>query len=226
MTQPIEPHFIHRFIPATQPELGITLLLLHGTGGNEEDLLPFGRELLPGAALLSPRGRIVENGMPRFFRRFGEGVFDIDDLKFQTHELNDFIKAAEQVYGVGRNKFVAAGYSNGANIAASLLLLHPHTLAGAVLFRPMVPFTPDFEPNLGHTSILLSGGIRDPIIPRDNTEALAAMLTGFGAETEVYWHRGGHELGQDDLNVAKQWFSGKIALWQNGKQARRTRTGH
>ncbi|MFL6451909.1 MAG: alpha/beta hydrolase [Bryobacteraceae bacterium] len=219
MTQSIEPRFIHQFIPATQPDVGITLLLLHGTGGNEQDLLPLGRELLPGAALLSPRGRVLENGMPRFFRRFGEGVFDIDDLKFQTHDLNNFIKSASQQYGVAKNKVVALGYSNGANIAASLLLMHPHALAGAVLFRPMVPLTPDFEPNLGHGSVFLSGGMRDPIVPRDNTEALAVMLTSFGAEVEVYWHHGGHELGQDDLTAAQQWLSRRVPLWQSGKRA-------
>jgi phospholipase/carboxylesterase len=212
MTRSIEPQFIHQFIPATQPDPGITLLLLHGTGGNEQDLLPLGRELLPGAALLSPRGRVLENGMPRFFRRFEEGVFDIDDLKFQTHDLNEFIKVAAQQYGVAENKTVAVGYSNGANIAASLLLLHPHALAGAVLFRPMVPFTPDFAPNLGHTSVLLSGGMRDPIVPRDNTERLSAMLTSFGAQVEMYWHRGGHELGQDDVSAAEQWLSRRVTL--------------
>lgn len=219
MTPSIEPQFVHRFVPATQPDLGITLLLLHGTGGDEEDLLPLGRELLPGAALLSPRGRVVENGMPRFFRRFAEGVFDIDDLKFQTHELNDFLKTIAQTYSVAKNKLVAVGYSNGANIAASLLLLHPHALGGAVLFRAMVPFTPDFEPNLGHASVLLSGGIRDPIVPRENTEQLAAMLTSFGADTQLYWHRGGHELGQDDVSVAKQWLSGKVGLWHTHERA-------
>lgn len=234
MTTPIEPRFIHQFVPATQPDIGITLLLLHGTGGNENDLLPLGRELLPGAAHLSPRGRVLENGMPRFFRRFAEGVFDVDDLKFQTHDLNNFIKAAAQRYGVAQahrasdargvrhengSKLVAVGYSNGANIAASLLLLHPDALAGAVLFRAMVPFTPDFEPNLGHSSVFLGGGIHDPIVPRDNTERLATMLTSFGAETEVYWHRGGHELGQDDVAAAKQWLSRKVTLWQIAKRA-------
>jgi predicted esterase len=221
MMPSIEPQFTHQFIPATQPGLGITLLLLHGTGGNEQDLLPLGRQLLSGAALLSPRGRVLENGMPRFFRRFGEGVFDIDDLKFQTHDLNDFIKAAAQQYGVARDKVVAIGYSNGANIAASLLLLHPHALAGAVLFRPMVPFTPDFAPNLDHTSVFLSGGMRDPIVPRDNREGLSAMLTSFGADVETHWHRGGHELAQDDLSTAEQWLSRKVALWQSGKQTAR-----
>lgn len=218
MNPSTDPQFIHQFVPATRPDLAITLLLLHGTGGDENDLLPLGRELLPGAALLSPRGRVLENGMPRFFRRFSEGVFDVDDLKFQTNQLNDFIKAAAEQYGMAKNKLVAVGYSNGANIAASLLLLHPHVLAGAVLFRAMVPFTPDFGPTLGHTSVFLSGGVQDPIIPRENTERLAAMLTSFGAETEVYWHRGGHELGQDDLRAAKQWLSRKVPLWQSGKR--------
>jgi phospholipase/carboxylesterase len=218
MTPPIEPQFIHQFVPATQPDMGITLLLLHGTGGNEDDLLPLGRELLPGAALLSPRGRVSENGMPRFFRRFAEGVFDVDDLKFQTHELNDFIKAAAQRYGVAENKLVAVGYSNGANIGASLLLLHPYVLAGAILLRAMVPFTPDFQPDLERISVLLGGGMYDTIVPRDNTEALATMLTSFGAETEVHWHRGGHELGQDDLTAAKDWLSRKFTFGA-GKRA-------
>ncbi|HWI57276.1 MAG TPA: alpha/beta hydrolase [Bacillota bacterium] len=215
MTPSIKSPFIHEFVPATRPDLGITLLLLHGTGGSEQDLLPLGRELLPGAALLSPRGRVLENGMPRFFRRFAEGVFDVEDLKFQTHELNDFLKAAAQRYGVEENKTVAVGYSNGANIAASLLLLHPDTLAGAVLFRAMVPFEPDFEPNLAHASVLLSGGMRDTIVPRDNTEALAALLASFGAQIEAFWHRGGHELGQDDLIAAQQWLSRKMILWRS-----------
>ena len=157
--------------------------------------------------------------MPRFFRGFGEGVFDVHDLKLQTHDLNNFIKVASQHYGVARNKVLAVGYSNGANIAASLLLLHPHALAGAILFRPMVPFTPDFEPNLGHASVFLSGGMRDPIVARDNTEALGVMFASFGAEVETYWHRGGHELGPDDLTAAEQWLSRRVALWQNGTRA-------
>jgi phospholipase/carboxylesterase/glyoxalase family protein len=219
MSPSFETPFIHRFVPATEPNPGIVLLLLHGTGGNEQDLLPLGTELLPGVALLSPRGRVLENGMPRFFRRIREGVFDVDDLKFQTHELNGFIKAAAQHYGIEKDKMVAVGYSNGANVAASLLLLHPHALAGAILFRAMVPFTPDVQPNLRQTGVLLSAGMRDPIVPGENTEALAAMLTSFGAETEIHWHPGGHELGQDDLAAAHQWLSKKLSAWRNGKHA-------
>lgn len=215
MNAPIKSTFIHEFAPATRPDVGITLLLLHGTGGNEQDLLPLGQELLPGAALLSPRGRVLENGMPRFFRRIAEGVFDLEDLRFQTDELNVFVKAAAQEHGVEKNQVVAVGYSNGANIAASLLLLHPNALNGAVLFRPMVPFEPDFKANLAHAPVLLSGGTRDPIVPREDTEALAALLGSFGAEIEVVWHRGGHELGQDDLIAARQWFARKMTLWQS-----------
>lgn len=140
--------FAHEFVAAADPDSGVTLLLLHGTGGDEHDLVPLGQQLLPGAALLSPRGRVLENGMPRFFRRFAEGVFDVEDLKFRTHELEEFVRAAAERYGVRKSRMVAVGYSNGANIAASLLLLHPHLLSGAVLFRAMVPFSPDGPPDL------------------------------------------------------------------------------
>lgn len=161
--------------------------------------------------MLSPRGRVLENGMPRFFRRFAEGVFDIDDLKLQTHELNDFVKAASERYGVKENKVVAVGYSNGANIAASLLLLHPHLLSAAILFRAMVPFQPDFAPNLSRAQVLLSAGKRDSMIPGERTEELARLLAGLGAEVELYWHEGGHELGQDDLTKAEAWLSQRFS---------------
>lgn len=202
-----ELDFVHVFVPASAPDMPVTLLLLHGTGGDEHDLLPLGRELLPGAAMLSPRGRVLENGMPRFFRRFTEGVFDVDDLKLQTHALNDFVKAAAERYDFSEDRIVAVGFSNGANIAASLLLLHPHVLSGAVLFRAMIPFTPDFAPDLQRTQVLLGAGARDPIIPRPHTEELVGMLTSFGAKVEMYWHDGGHELGQEDLRAAQSWLA-------------------
>lgn len=200
-------NFVHEFVPAIARDLDVALLLLHGTGGNEHDLLPLGKELLPGAALLSPRGRVLEHGMPRFFRRFAEGVFDLEDLKFQTHELSEFVRTALEEYRLQKNRIVAVGYSNGANIAASLLLLHPHLLAGAVLFRAMVPFTPDLPPDLRRARVLLGSGKRDPIVPPENVERLSALLASFGAEVELYWHEGGHELGQDDLASAKNWLS-------------------
>jgi phospholipase/carboxylesterase len=140
-----QPDFIHEFVPDSGSR---TLLLLHGTGGNERDLIPLGRELDPNASLLSPRGKVLENGMPRFFRRLAEGVFDLEDLKKRTHELADFVVAAAQLYEFDLKKIVAVGYSNGANIAASILLLRPETFAAAILFRAMVPFVPDIQPDL------------------------------------------------------------------------------
>ena len=135
-----QPDFIHEFVPGKSER---TLLLLHGTGGNEHDLIPVGREIDPNAALLSPRGKILENGMPRFFRRLAEGVFDIEDLKQRTNELADFIAAAAKQYNLVANQVVAVGYSNGANIAASMLLLRPEILHAAILFRAMVPLVPE-----------------------------------------------------------------------------------
>src|SRR5262249_16993263 len=140
--------FVHRFVPAPSAGSGTTLLLLHGTGGNENDLLELGQTLAPNAALLSPRGKVSERGMPRFFRRLAEGVFDIEDLKFRTQALADFVASAASAYGFDPGKVIAVGYSNGANIAVSMLLLRPATLAGAVLFRPMVPFVPAVPPDL------------------------------------------------------------------------------
>ena len=197
--------FVHRFVPGTGNK-PITLLLLHGTGGNEQDLIPLGQDLLPGAALLSPRGKVLEHGMPRFFRRLAEGVFDIPDLKFRTHELARFIEAAREEYGITGDIF-AVGYSNGANIAASLMLLHPRTVAGAVLFRVMAPFVPDVLPDLKRTQALVAGGRRDPIVPQTNTIQLAEMLQSAGAAVSLHWHDGGHELAQDDVEAARSWLA-------------------
>jgi phospholipase/carboxylesterase/glyoxalase family protein len=200
--------FIHRFVAAdpTVPD-AVTLLLLHGTGGNEADLLPLGPELWPGAALLSPRGKVLENGMPRFFRRFTEGVFDVDDLKYRTDELAAFIEQAAERYQFNTTRVVAVGYSNGANIAASLILRHPRQLRAAVLFRAMVPYEPSAVPDLSEISAFLSAGTHDPIIPPDHPQRLMQMLRSGGADATLFQHRGGHELGQDDLEAAKAWLS-------------------
>src|SRR5437762_12872989 len=151
----LQPDFIHEFVPGTSER---TLLLLHGTGGNERDLIPLGRELDPSAALLSPRGKVLENGMPRFFRRLTEGVFDLEDLKNRTNELADFVAAAAQRYRFAANNVVAVGYSNGANIAASILLLRPEILSAAILFRAMVPLIPDTPPNLSAVRVWIGAG--------------------------------------------------------------------
>jgi predicted esterase len=198
--------FIHRFIPAPQAGATLTLLLLHGTGGNETDLLGVGRELAPTAALLSPRGKVLENGMPRFFRRLAEGVFDLDDLRARTHELADFVAAAVQRYHLPADSIIAAGFSNGANIAASMLLLRPKVLAGAVLFRPMVPLVPDAMPHLGGKPVLLAAGRQDPIVSPEETERLRRLLVQGGAEVALHWEPTGHALTPRDVTEARRWL--------------------
>jgi phospholipase/carboxylesterase len=200
----------HRFVPARVGASGTTLLLLHGTGGNETDLLPLGHSLAPEAALLSPRGNVLENGMPRFFRRIAEGVFDQEDLVRRTHELAEFLTAAEAEYAIERRRLIAVGFSNGANIAASLLLLHPDALAGAVLFRAMLPFEPEAVSDLSATAVLLSNGRLDPIVPVEQPERLAALLREGGADATLHWERAGHELTEADVDVARAW----LAQWE------------
>jgi predicted esterase len=198
--------YVHRFIPGRGVEGEATLLLLHGTGGNENDLLALGNNLLPDASLLSPRGKVLENGMPRFFRRLAVGVFDLDDLELRTEELSQFVAQAIDAYGIDHKKLIAVGYSNGANIAANILLTRPATFNSAVLFRAMVPNVPSVEPSLRQKRILLLGGERDPIIPAAETDRLAEMFQRFGACLERFTHHGGHELGSDDLAAARAWL--------------------
>jgi predicted esterase len=183
------------------------LLLLHGTGGSEDDLLDLGATLRPGAPLLSPRGKVLENGMPRFFRRLAEGVFDEKDLIHRTEELADFVGAARARYGFGSRPVVAVGYSNGANIAASLLLLRPEVLAGAVLLRAMVPLTPPKLPDLAGVSVFLAGGRSDRIIPPENTDRLAGMLKTAGAAVTLHWSTGGHQMTEAEVNDAHRWLT-------------------
>jgi predicted esterase len=201
-----ESGFIHRFAEPLPSSPKITLLLLHGTGGDEEDLIPLGHQLLPGAALLSPRGRVLEHGMPRFFRRLAEGVFDLEDLKLQTDALARFASDASHKYGLDDHKMVAVGYSNGANIAASVLLSHPKLLSGAVLFRPMVPFRPQAAPNFKDVPVLIAAARHDRIVNPQETSELASILTSAGARITTHWHPGGHELGADDVAAAKDWL--------------------
>ncbi|GCE26573.1 phospholipase/carboxylesterase [Dictyobacter alpinus] len=200
--------FVHRFVPAQSQEgTTPTLLLLHGTGGNEEDLLDLGQMLLPGAAFLSPRGKVLENGMPRFFRRLAEGVFDVEDLKQRTHELADFVQSASEVYHFDPTNVIAVGYSNGANIAASMLLLRPDILRGAILLRPMVPFALEKLPDLSKTSVFISAGRFDPIVPTAQTEQLVQVLQQSGATVTTHWLNGGHGLSHEDVRTAKAWLN-------------------
>src|SRR5882757_8823338 len=199
----LRPDFIHEFVPGGSPR---TLLLLHGTGGSERDLIPLGRELDPNAALLSPRGKVLENGMPRFFRRLAEGVFDLEDLKYRTNELADFVTAAAQHYGFATDQFVAVGYSNGANIAASMLLLRPEILAAVILFRAMVPLVPDRLPDLSSVRVWIGDGDQDPIIPASEAQRLVELLRHAGADVTIRFFNAGHGLTNDDVVTARDWL--------------------
>jgi phospholipase/carboxylesterase len=198
--------FVHRYLPG-EDESGPTLLLLHGTGGNEEDLVALGETLAPNAAFLSPRGKVSEYGAPRFFRRLPEGVFDHEDLLFRTHELAEFVEAASEEYGFDPSKVVAVGYSNGANVAASTILLHPGLLQAAVLFRAMVPFEPDPAPDLSGMPVFLAAGRMDRMIPPDNTQRLADILLEAGADVDLRWRDTGHPLTYEEVGEAKGWLS-------------------
>ena len=183
-----------------------TLLMLHGTGGNEHDLVPLAEKLMPGAAILSPRGNVLEGTMARFFRRLAEGVFDLDDLRFRTGELADFVIAASKHYGFDARSIVAVGFSNGANIAGSLLLLKPGVLRGAVLLRAMVPIVPEPLPNLSGTRVLVSNGAHDPLVAVAETERLASLLRTAGADVTLVMQPSGHQLIASDVEVAKRWI--------------------
>jgi phospholipase/carboxylesterase len=195
--------FTHRYEPALTPDQP-PVLLLHGTGGDENDLIPLGKMVAPGAALLSPRGKVLENGMPRFFRRLAEGVFDEADVKARANELADFIAEARDAYGLGAP--IALGFSNGANIAAAMLMLRPETLAGAVLLRAMVPLSETPQVDLSVKRVLMLSGAMDPIIPAENASRLAASLMAAGAEVKHTILPAGHGLSQQDLSLTQNWF--------------------
>jgi len=203
MTMTTELPFIHRFTPA--PALGRPpLLLLHGTGGNEDDLLPLGPMISPGSALLSPRGKVLEGGMPRFFRRLAEGVFDEEDVRCRAHELADFIAEAREAYGLAAP--IAVGFSNGANIAAAVLQLRPEALAGAALIRAMVPLQEPPAADLTGKPVLILSGASDPIVPAENAKRLAATLKAAGATVEHRVLPTGHGLSETDVALAKAWI--------------------
>jgi predicted esterase len=196
--------FIHRFEPGDAARR--VLLALHGTGGDEDQLVPLARAIDSRAAVLSPRGRVLEQGMPRFFRRLAEGVFDQDDLRVRTGELAEFLDEAAARYGFDRGSVVAVGYSNGANIAASLLLSRAGVFAGGVLLRPMVPFEPAEVPRQDGTRILVSASRQDPIVPPPLTERLAELLSAAGADVTTRWYPTGHGLSPQEIRDAAEWY--------------------
>ena len=215
-----ELDFIHSFIPPRPDESGAgtatkrrktegkaftTFLLLHGTGGNEQDLIPLAHELDKKAAILSPRGKVLENGItPRFFRRLAR-VFDLEDLKFRTNELADFVIDASKTYDFDLQHIITVGYSNGANIAASMLLLRPEILSSAILFRAMVPLVPQTLPDLSNKPIFMSSGLYDPIVSRQEADRLFGLFKKMGANISLSWQESGHELTMDEIRKAREW---------------------
>ena len=202
--------FIHRFERGARPDVR-PLLILHGTGGDEDDLIPLGRMVAPGAPLLSPRGKVLEHGMPRFFRRLAEGVFDEEDVRVRAHELADFVEAARAQYGIGA--LVALGYSNGANIAAAVMLLRPEALAGGILLRAVAPLSGAQAPSglAGKTALIVSGA-HDPIAPASGAAHLKTMFEEAGAQVEHRVMPAGHELSRGDVALAREWLEAREAV--------------
>jgi phospholipase/carboxylesterase len=199
----------HIYKQAANPAAPV-LLLLHGTGGTERDLLPLAEELSPGSAILSVRGNVQENGMPRFFRRLAEGVFDVEDLIFRTKELHEFLDNASVEYGFNRGNVVAVGYSNGANIAGSLLFHYVDSLRGAILHHPMVPLRGKELPKLKGVPVFIGAGENDPICTPGETEELKELLSGAGAEVAIHWERSGHRLTATEAAAAASWFQERL----------------
>lgn len=187
-----------------------TLLMLHGTGGNEHDLIPLADLISPTSNVLGVRGNVLENGMPRFFRRLSEGVFDEEDLIQRTHDLKAFIDDAAAQYGFDRSRVVAVGYSNGANIAASLLFHDGDALQGAVLHHPMVPLRGKELPNLSGVPVFIAAGQRDMMCPPQESEDLTSLLRGAGADVALHWEQGGHQLSRTEVEAAAVWFKEKF----------------
>lgn len=197
--------YVHRYL-APQGDDARTLLLLHGTGGDENDLIQLGQMLAPDAGLLSPRGTVLENGAARFFRRHAEGVFDIPDLHARTKDLVAWVGAAAERYGFDPSKVVAAGFSNGANMATSIMLSSPSTLSGAVLFRPMVPFIPEAPISLADKRVFIGAGESDTLVPKTHPDRLAELLRVLGADVTLKWQAAGHTLSRADVSAAYEWM--------------------
>jgi len=201
---------IHHFTPGEGKNASTTLLMLHGTGGDEHDLVPLGASLLPGAAILSPRGAVSERGAARFFKRLAEGVFDLEDLALRTQQLIRFVNGAVEKYELDRSRLVAVGLSNGANIAASVLLTTPGVFSHAILFRAMVPFEPKQPTKLGGTPVLISSGEWDPIATPAQARRLQSLLTAAGAVASINFFNAGHELTRDDVLDAAHWIAATL----------------
>jgi phospholipase/carboxylesterase len=199
--------FIHRFLPASDPDSRETLLVLHGTGGDENDLIGIAQSIAPGAAILSPRGNVLENGAPRFFKRLAEGVFDPVEVRSRGEELARFIRAAIVKYALDGRRIFAFGFSNGANVASTVMFIEPELLQGSILFRPMVVFEPAEIPDLSGKHVLISSGRMDPIVPTEHVERLVELFQSSGAEVSLNWQPGGHRLSPSEVREAAEWLA-------------------
>jgi len=199
--------FIHRFVPAEDSASGETLLVLHGTGGDENDLISIGQAIAPGAAILSPRGNVLENGAPRFFRRISEGVFDPKEVRARAEELARFIRAAVVTYQLNPDRVFALGYSNGANIAATVMLIEPGLLQGSILLRPMLVYKPPEQSDLSDSAVFISAGRMDPIVPQPSVEQLVALFESARADVVLKWQLAGHSLVPSDVREASEWLA-------------------
>ncbi len=199
--------FIHRFVPAEDSASGETLIVLHGTGGDENDLIGIGQTIAPGAAILSPRGNVSENGAPRFFKRLAEGVFDPKEVRSRAEELARFIRAATTKYGLDATRIYALGYSNGANIASTVMFIEPRLLQSAILFRPMLVFEPGEQGDLSSSSVFISAGRMDPIVPVSSVERLAELFESHHAEVTLKWQLAGHNLVPSEVREASDWLA-------------------
>lgn len=197
--------FIHIY---NEPLMGNTtiFLLLHGTGGDENDLIQLAKMIDPQAGILSLRGNIDENGMNRFFERKAMGVLDEESLKKETVKLYDFLNAAASEYHFKKEQLVVLGYSNGANIASSLLFHYKDAFNQGMLLHPMVPLRTVELPDLSRQRLFIGAGENDPICPPEETEELEQMLSKTGASITMYWGKDGHSLSQNELNAASMWY--------------------
>ncbi len=199
--------FIHRFVPPEDSASGETLIVLHGTGGNENDLVGIGQTIAPGAAILSPRGNVLENGAPRFFKRLAEGVFDPKEVRSRSEELARFIRAAITKYGLDPTRIYALGYSNGANIASTVMFVEPGLIQGAILFRPMLVFEPQEQNDLSGSSVFISAGRMDPIVPASSIERLVELFESRHGEVTLKWQLAGHNLVPSEVREAADWLA-------------------
>ncbi len=199
--------FVHRFVPAEDPTTAETLLVLHGTGGDENDLIGIGQTIAPSAAILSPRGNVLENGAPRFFKRLAEGVFDPREVRSRAEELARFIRTAVTRYALNPERIFALGYSNGANVASAVMFIEPRLLQGAILFRPMLVFEPDDRPDLSGTGVFISAGQRDPIVPTKSVDRLVELFEAARADVTLKWQPAGHNLAPSEVREAADWLA-------------------